>query len=115
MRMAIAVADASSIQKDHVIEQRSVAIRRRTQFLKVIRKQLDVICLDFGALLHLLRKVLVMGHWMMGLGNADLRIGPSILFAAIHESRHPCEVGLESQQLKIVEKLNVRLEPIGNT
>src|SRR6266850_5735516 len=79
--MAIAVADAPSIKKDHVIEQRPVTIRRRSQFLQVTGEQLDVVRLDPGAFLHLHRIVLVMGQWMMRLGDADLRIGPPVLFA----------------------------------
>src|SRR5437867_6866160 len=87
VRVAIAVADAASIEKDHVVEQRPVAIRCRSQFPQVISEQPDVIRQDLGALLHLLRKILMMGQWMMRLRNADLRVGPPILFAAIHEDR----------------------------
>src|SRR5262245_16871014 len=112
VRMTIAVADASSIKKDHMIEQRPVAVRRRAQFLQVISEKLDVIRLDSGALLHFLREILVMRQWMMGLRDADLRIRSPILFASIHERGYSGEVGLESQQLQIVEKLHVLFEPI---
>src|SRR5262249_8146949 len=81
--VAIAVADGASIKQDHVIQQRPVTVRRRSQFLHVISEQPDMIGLDFCALLHLLRKILVMGQRMMRLGNADLRIRPTVLFAAI--------------------------------
>src|SRR5262245_21243771 len=75
---------------------------------------MDVIGLYPGALLHLLRLVLVMSQWMVRLRNSDLRVGPSILFAAIHERDDTCQIGLECEQLQVIEKLHMRLEPIGN-
>jgi hypothetical protein len=113
--MPIAVADAAAKQEDRMIEQRAVAVRCGSKFLEVIREQRHVIGLDLGALLHLLRLVLVMSQRMMGFGNANLRIRPSILLSAIHEGSHPCQIGLESQQLEIVEKSDVRFECVGNT
>src|SRR5205809_3739475 len=74
-----------------------------------------MIRLDSGALLHLLRNVLVMRQWMMRFRNANLWIRPSILFAAIHKGGHAGQVRLEGQQLQVVEKAHMRLEPIGNT
>src|SRR5690349_5724646 len=56
-----------------------------------------------------------MRQWMMGLGNADLRVRPSILFASIHKSGHASQIGLECQQLQVVEKPDVMLEVVGNS
>src|SRR5262249_5185816 len=55
-----------------------------------------------------------MSQWMVRLRNSDLRIWPSILFAAIHERDDACQVALECEQLQVVEKFYMRLETIGN-
>src|SRR5262245_51046519 len=92
--MAITVADASSVQKNHVIEQRPISVRRRSELFKIRSKQRDVIGLDLGAFLHLRRIVLMMSQRVMRLRNADLRIRSPILFTAIHERGDSRQVGL---------------------
>ena len=52
---------------------------------------------------------------MMRLGDADLRIRPAGLLAAVHEGDHPRQVGLVGQHLQVVEQLHVRLEPVRDT
>ena len=52
---------------------------------------------------------------VMRLGDADLRIRPAGLLAAVHERDHPRQIGLVGQQLQVVEQPHVRLEPIRNT
>src|SRR5262249_25156252 len=56
-----------------------------------------------------------MSQWMVRLRNSDLRVRPSILFAAIHERDDACQVTLECEQLQVVEKLYMGLESIGNS
>src|SRR5438105_4439181 len=94
MRMAVAVADAAAEKNDRMVEQRSIAILRRSQLLEVLGEQLEVISLNDGALVHLHRIVLMMRQRMMRLRNPDLRIRTSGLFASVHERNHAREVGL---------------------
>src|SRR5439155_16763362 len=83
--MAIAVADCSAVKNHHVIEQRSVAVWRIPELLQVIGEEFQVVLLNSGALRHFLRIVPVMCHRVMRLWNADLRVGPRTLLAAVHE------------------------------
>src|SRR5438046_6561766 len=85
VRMAIAVADCSAVKNHHVIEQRSVAVWRIPELLQVIGEQFQVVLLNFDALRHFFRIVLVVCHRVMRLWNADLRVGPRTLLTAVHE------------------------------
>src|ERR1019366_6741585 len=50
MCMAVAVAEARAVYKNNVIEHRALAIRRLSQFLKILSEQPDVIPLNMSAL-----------------------------------------------------------------
>ena len=115
MRVPVAVADASAKEKDGVIEQRPVAIRRIPQFFQILAEQHQMMPLNARALLHLRRVVLVVRQRMMRLGDPNLRIGPAGLLAAIHESDDPGQVRLIGQQLQIVQQPDVLLEYVRNT
>ena len=65
--MPVAIADARAKEKDHVIEQRAIAIRRVAQFFQILGKQLDVMPLNAGAFFHLHRVVLVVRDGMVRL------------------------------------------------
>src|SRR5262245_7729770 len=77
--MPVAVADASAEEQDRVVEQRSLAVGRRLQLLKVVGEEFDVIGLDLRALLHLLGLVLMVSQRMVRFGHADLRIWAAVL------------------------------------
>src|SRR5262249_47054817 len=70
--------------------------------------------LNLGALLHLLRKILMMSQRMMRLGDADLRVRSPVLFAAIHKGGDSCQIRLKGEQLQIVEQPHVRFEVAWN-
>ena len=53
VRMAVAVADSSSIKNHHMVEQRSVTVRGVSQLLQVVGEQLHVVLLNLHALRHL--------------------------------------------------------------
>ena len=97
MRVPVAVADARSKKKDHMIQQRAIPIRCIAQLSEILGKQLDVMPLDARAFLHLHRIILMMRERMMPFGHADLRIRPSRLLAPVHERDHSRQVGLVSQ------------------
>ena len=112
--MAVAVADAAAVENHHVIEQRSVAVRRVPQLLQVVGEQLHVVLLNLDALLHLHRVVLVMRHRVMRLGHADLRVRPRTLLAAVHERDDARDVRLIREQLQVVEQMDVLVEALRN-
>src|SRR6266850_35860 len=110
VRMAIAVADGSAVKNHHVIEQGSVAVRRVSKLLQVVGEEFQVVLLNFDALRHFCRIVLVMCHRVMRLWNADLWVGPRTLLTPVHERADARDVRLISQKLQVVEQTRVVVE-----
>src|SRR5215471_15377917 len=73
-----------------------------------------MIGLNLRALLHLLWKILVMRQRMMRFRNADLRIRSPVLLAPIHKGGNARQIGLEREQLEVIQKPDVPLETIRN-
>ena len=71
--MTVAVADARSVQNDHVVEQRAIAVGSVAQLLQIVREEFQMVLLNPGALLHLDRIVLMVRQRMMRLWNVWLQ------------------------------------------
>src|SRR5678815_895180 len=112
--MTVAVADARSIQNDHVVEQRAIAVGSVAQLLQIIREEFQMVLLNLGALLHLDRIVLMMRQRMMRLRNADLWVRPRALLAPVHECDDAGDVRLIREKLQVVEKTGVLVETLRN-
>ena len=90
-----------------MIEQRSVAVRRRMQLLHQIREQLDVQLIDLDQLLDALFVALMVRNRVMSVRDADLAIGAVAAVAAHHERRHARHVGLPGNHLEIDHELGI--------
>ena len=64
------------------IQQIAIAIRRRTQPVKEMRHQADVVGVDLGQVLEARRVVLMVRQRMVRFRHADLGIRPRALFLA---------------------------------
>jgi hypothetical protein len=72
----ITVADAAAVQDQGVIEQRAVAVRRRAQPVEEVSEQADVVRVDLGVLLDLVRRIPMMRDRVVRIGYADVVVGP---------------------------------------
>src|ERR1700722_5672094 len=115
VRVPVAVTDATAEEKDDMIEQRPVAIRRIPQLFQIFPEQHKMMPLNAGTLLHLCRVVLMVRHRMMRLGGSNLRIRSAGLLTTIHESNNPGQVRLVCQQLQVIQQPDVLLEHVRNT
>src|SRR5262249_15066709 len=109
-RVPLAVRNAGAVQNRRVIEQRAVAVRRRTQLRQILREQLRVVAVDLRHLRDELGDVVVMRQRVVRLGHADLRIRPRALLLADHERDHPRQVRLERQELQVEHDREVIFE-----
>ena len=77
VRVDVRVAEPGAVEQQRVIEQRAVAVGRRSQLLEERREQLRLIGVHLGELRDLLRIVAVVREPVVRLGDADFRIGPA--------------------------------------
>ena len=109
-RVQMAVRNAAPEEDRHVIEKGPVPVRRLPELRHVPGEKLDVIPVDLRHVGDHLRDLPVVGQGMPRLRDADLRIGAGVLLLSHHERDHPCQVGLESQELQVEHQLQVVLE-----
>ncbi len=95
--MAVGIGHAGSINKQRVIQNRPVAIGCARKLFQKFGVNADVLRVDLNHLSHLFRVVQMMGHGMMLLSNADLRVGALAELARHHEREHPSDVRLISR------------------
>ena len=77
-------------------------------------EQVHVIRVDPRQLVELLRVVPVVRQPVVGIGHAQVRIGPAAQLAAQHEREHARDVGLPRQRDQVEHQPDVVLEVVGD-
>ena len=109
--MQIAVADAAAIEDQRMVQQGTIAVRRRSQPIQKIREMLGLVDVDPDYLVDLVLFVFVVRQRVVTVGNADLVVGSCAELAARHERGHTSQVGLVGEHLQVVHQLRVLVEP----
>ncbi len=94
MVMAVAIADAAAVNDGRVVEQRTIAVRRRFQPRDEFRELLHVIAIDLRNLVHQCGVVAMMRKPVVASRNADLALRPVTPLTRHHERRNPRDVRL---------------------
>src|SRR6185312_3138524 len=105
--MAVAVADAASVNDHRMVEQGAVAVASRFQFTKEIRELLHMIAVDFRDFIHQLGIVAMMRKPVMPFRHADLAIGAIASFPRQHERADASDVRLERKSHQIKHELGM--------
>ena len=106
-RMNAAVAQSAAIKNHGMIQQRAITVRRRSQFLQVMREQCGMKNVDLGDLCDLHGIVLMVRRRVVRVVDADLAVGPIALLAAQHERDNPCHVALQCGRHQIKQNLGM--------
>ena len=93
-----------------MIEQRAVAVRRLRHFLDQPREERQVVGVDLGLLLDVVRVVLVVRDRVVRLGHANPGIGARARLARDLHAADPRDVGLVAEQQQIEQQLGVLVE-----
>src|SRR6266850_3727614 len=99
--MDVRIAHAAAIKIEGMVQQRPISIGCRFQFSEKFSEERNVELIDLCHLGDLLRIVAVMGERMMGIRDADFRIGAIARFSSELEGNDPGDIALQCQHLQI--------------
>ena len=91
--MQIAVAQAAAIEDRHVVQERAVTVRGRSQPVKVISKHLGLIQVDLDDLVDERLLVRMVRDGVVSVGNAEFAIRPAVRRRARIPYCSPCDSG----------------------
>ena len=114
MTVQVAVAHATPVQNEAVVEQRAVAVLDRLHLLQEVAEQFDVVGVDLRLLLDQFGLAPVVRDGMVPLGHADLRERQRTEFAAHDHAGDARHVGLVCQHLQVEHHPGVFVPRIGN-
>ena len=114
VRVGVTVRQTRAIEQQGVVQQRTVAVRRRPELVQEVAEEFRLVGIELGIPVHLLGSVTMVRQRVMGIVDANLRIRAAAHLPAIHEREDAGDVGLVGQPLQVEHKLDVVAEDLRN-